>query len=248
MDNLALFLVIGIIGIVACLVLIVVGLTWKPDARTDKPKAAAKAPAAAVTAAPQPTVNGGAREVLRVLRDPASEALIVEVAGQRYHQMADIRLGSVRDGLFTTLRDLEAFAGGAPTTPSVVVLPVPTPELAAAATPSLTNVGTAKASKAGTGPLLAPSMNPFKQMLVLRDLAKTQLPPMKTIAEQIDEIVQEKLVDSPLAPRGIKVHTGPKGNALFSADGTDYEAVDSLPDDEIRGLIRAAVAEWEKKQ
>jgi hypothetical protein len=246
MDNVGLFLVIGIVGMVACVGLVVVGLLWKPAAKTDKAR-----PAPAESAAAAPAAAGGPREVLRVLRDAATEELFVEVAGQRYSRMADIHQGSVREGFRSTLRDLEAFAGGAPTVPPVVVKPVPQPE-PVPVTPSLTNIGTAKqaatATTPGTGPLLAPSMNPFKQMLVLRDLAKVQLPPVKTIAEQIDEIVQEKLADSPLAQRGVKVHIGPKGNALFRADGQDYEAVDELPDDEIRGLIRAAVAEWEKKQ
>jgi hypothetical protein len=259
MNTITLFLVVGILGIVACLILIVVGLTWQADTRVDKRKAkpAAKAPEAAAAppaplAAPTSSIaaraDNGAREVLRVLRDPISEALLVEVAGQRYQQMGDIRLSSVREGLLNTLRDLEAFAGGAPTTPPpVMVVHTPTPE-PTPVRPSITNVGAAKAGQVGTAPLLAPSMNPFKQMLVLRDLAKTQLPPMKTIAEQIDEILQEKLVASPHAQRGVKVHTGPKGNALFRADGEDYDAVDSVPDEGIRALIRAAVAEWEMKQ
>lgn len=254
MENIGLFLLIGVLGIVACVILIVIGFTWKSEPKTDKLKAPPKAnPAASsptdAAAAPLHASNldGGPREVLRVLRDPLTEALFVEVAGRRYERMADIHETAVREGFRSTLRDLEAFAGGAPTVPPMVVLPVPASE-PVSITPSLTNVGAAKQAKAGTAPLLAPSMNPFKQMLVLRDLAKTQLPPLKTIAEQIDEILQEKLVNSPLAPRGVKVHTGPKGNALFRADGQDYESVDSVPDDEIRACIRAAVAEWEKKQ
>jgi hypothetical protein len=258
MNTITVFLVVGILGIVACLVLIVVGLTWQADARVNKPKAKppakAQAPATAPAApttpvvAAKPALENGAREVLRVLRDPISEALLVEVAGQRYQQMADIHLSSVREGLLNTLRDLEAFSSSAPTTPPpVMVVHTPAPE-PLPLTPSITNIGTAKAAKTGTAPLLAPSMNPFKQMLVLRDLAKTQLPPLKTIAEQIDEILQEKLVTSPFSQRGVKVHTGPKGNALFRADGADYDAVDGVPDEGIRALIRDAVAEWEMKQ
>lgn len=247
MESLLVILIVAVIGIVACLGLIVAGFMWKPSPKADRLKPAkagleADAPAAAAT---------GPREVLRVLRDAVTEELFVEVAGQRYSHLADIHQSSVREGLRSTLRDLEAFAGGASTVPPVVAMPVPQPE-PVPLTPSLTNVGAAKqatpATAPGTGPLLAPSMNPFKQMLVLRDLAKVQLPPVKTIAEQIDEIVQEKLGNSPLAARGVKVHTGPKGNALFRADGQDYEAVDEVPDNEIRGLIRAAVAEWEKQQ
>jgi hypothetical protein len=238
-------LVIGILGVVACGLLIGLALTWKP-AKPGKAMATPNdsAPAMAAPAAIQPAVEAGVREVLRVWRDTESEELRVELGGQRFARMADIRQAEVRQGLLTTLRDLEAFAGGAPTVPPVVV-PV------AAAHPAVVAAiqeGGVKPAAGGTAPLPAPSMNPFKQMQVLRELNKAQAAPVKSITEQIDEILQEKLSATPHHQRGIRVHSGPKGHALFSADGHDYDAVDNVPDAEVRGLIRAAVAEWEKKQ
>ena len=236
--------VVALMGLAVCAIVVVIGVTWKPDNRTDKPKAPPKVkangsvPAAALVATPLVS-DQGAREVLRVLRDSETEELRVEVAGQRYARLDEIQAPEARTGLLTTLRDLEAFAAGASTAPSVV----PTP----AGTGPLTAALAAKQAPSGPAPLLAPSMNPFKQMLVLRDLSKTQLPPLKSIAEQIDDILQEKLAATAHGKRGIHVHSSPKGAALFSADGQDYDAVDSVPDDEVRTLIRASVAEWEQK-
>jgi len=97
-------------------------------------------------------------------------------------------------------------------------------------------------------PIQKPSMNPFKQAKVLRELEKLQGPPPKSIPEQIDEILQEKMARTPHRGRGCRVYLGPKGNVIFDLDGKSYEGVDEVPDPEVRTIIRAAVAEWEKKQ
>ncbi len=243
--DIAVLLVVGVMGILGCVVLVIVGLMWKPSGRTDKPKAAPKVTGEAAAPAPRLTTEAGAREVLRVWRDAQSEELLVELGGQRFARMADIHLPEMRTGLLTTLRDLEAFTAGAATAPLVVM-----PNVAAKPLPpvTMTDVGAAKLAATGTAPLVAPSMNPFKQMLVLRDLRKIPEPTVKSITEQIDEILQEKLNGTPQAQRGIRVFSGPKGNALFRTDGQDYDAVDSVPDNDVRTLIRAAVAEWESKQ
>ncbi len=246
------FLAIGIVGMVGCVVLIVVGLMWKPADKTGKPKAAPAAAAPSKTAAASPApavaapvVESGAREVLRVWRETESEELLVELGGRRFAKLADIQQPAMREGLLTTLRDLEAFAAGAATVrPVVMSTPTAAPEPGV----TLTNVGAVKQGTGGLPPLVAPSMNPFKQMLVLRDLNKVELPPVKSITEQIDEVLQEMLAGTPHSERDIRMHTGPKGQALFSADGQAYEALDSVPDEEVRRLIRAAAAAWESKQ
>lgn len=244
MTSVGVFLIIGVVGALACIGLIIFGLLWKPGPKPDQPKAAQPTAAAPSARPAQPLTDQGAREVLRVWRDARTEELLVELGGRRFGKLADIQTPEMRAGLLTTLRDLEAFAGGAPTVPPVVIA-VP----AEAAVKAVTGPLTARLATNGAPQTLPPpSMNPFKQMLVLRDLKKVELPTIKTIAEQIDEILQEKLTATPHGDRGIRVTTGPKGHAVFSADGQNYEAVDSVPDDEVRGLIRAAVAEWEKKQ
>src|SRR5574341_157160 len=99
------------------------------------------------------------------------------------------------------------------------------------------------------GPLQMPSMNPLKQMQVLRELSKQPPPPPpKSIAEQIDEILQEKIAGTPHRQRGLHVSAGPQGHALFQLDGRAYEGVDDLPDAEARAMVRAAIVEWERRQ
>jgi hypothetical protein len=71
--------------------------------------------------------------------------------------------------------------------------------------------------------------------------------PNKSIAAQIDEILQEKLVNTPLSQRAIRLMELP-GKGMVVMVGLDqYDGVSSVPDPEIRELIRSCVAEWERR-
>jgi len=91
-------------------------------------------------------------------------------------------------------------------------------------------------------------MNPFKQLQVLRELAKNPPPELKSITEQIDDVLQARLVGTPLAERKLRMRTGLKGEALFDLDGESYPSVDEVPDMEVRETLRAAITTWEKTQ
>ena len=167
---------------------------------------------------------------------------------KRYANLDELSEGEVRQALMTTLHDLEAFAGGAPD-PDLgqrLVQPV-----AGAATLQAVAARAAKpaAEKAGEyRPLPPPTMNPFKQMAVLREMAKNPPPPPKSITEQIDDVLQAQIIGTPMIHRGLHVKPGPRGDAIFEADGQNYASVDELPDVEVRDVIRAAIAEWESKR
>jgi hypothetical protein len=70
----------------------------------------------------------------------------------------------------------------------------------------------------------------------------------QSIAAQIDEILQSKLADSPLAERGIRLMELPTKGLVVMVGLQQYEDVDSVPDAEVRALIRQSVEEWEKTQ
>jgi hypothetical protein len=207
--------------------------------------------------------KANAHEVLRVLRDNLTGRLLIEIAGQRFASLRDLQDPTLYQGLVTTLRDLYAFAGDASApgedvreaaTPAILpdpgLSPMPPMPHASAPLGGPSTSTPAAARPAGTNaearPLPAPSMNPFKQMQVLRDLAKNPPPPPKSIAEQIDEVLQSKLAGTPLLQRGLRMRPGPRGEAIFDLDGTSYPAVDEVPDAEVRDVIRAAIAEWEQ--
>ena len=68
----------------------------------------------------------------------------------------------------------------------------------------------------------------------------------KSIAAQVDEILQEKLPQTPLRERSIRLLEIPGRGLVVMVDGQAYEGVSDVPDEEVRHLIKLCVSEWEK--
>jgi len=79
--------------------------------------------------------------------------------------------------------------------------------------------------------------------------AKSDRPsaPANSIVAQIDAILQERLVGTPLEDRGIFLAQSPEGGVNVYVGLTRYSAVDDVPDAEVKAAIRAAISEWENK-
>ena len=73
-------------------------------------------------------------------------------------------------------------------------------------------------------------------------------PEFKSIAAQINDILQVRLVGTPLESRGITLSDAPGHGVMVSVDGKLYPGVRDVPDEEVRAAIRAAVLEWETKK
>ncbi len=69
----------------------------------------------------------------------------------------------------------------------------------------------------------------------------------RTMVEQIDAILQEKLAKGPLAGRRIKILESPDKGVIVQVDGKEYPSVGEVPDPEVQAALRDATAEWEKK-
>jgi hypothetical protein len=95
-------------------------------------------------------------------------------------------------------------------------------------------------------PIRRPSMNPFTQARVLRELEKNPPIQLKSIPEQIDDFLQDKILGTPLIRRGIHVSAGAQESVVFEMEGKTYTSVDDIPDPEVQAVIRAAIAEWEQ--
>lgn len=134
----------------------------------------------------------------------------------------------------------------------VVVEQNPSPPVAQSTTSPAVNSPPAPAHP--TEPVVAEaeknrvSLNPINVFArAIQSDVKQVEQPNKSIAAQIDEILQEKLEDTPLAQRAIRLMELP-GKGMVVMVGLDqYDGVSSVPDPEIRDLIRSCVAEWERR-
>jgi len=75
----------------------------------------------------------------------------------------------------------------------------------------------------------------------------TPTPAFKSIAMQINDILQERIAGTPFEKRGITVSDGPDHGVLVTMDGQKYPGVKDVPDEAVRNIIRSAVLEWEKE-
>ncbi len=184
---------------------------------------------------------------MRLWRSAEGE-LIVEVSGKRYRTRQELMDAGVEARVASTAHDLGYLLEG-PAVAAVSATAVATSPANGAATPAknaprpVTKVSLEEAAKME---IKRPTMDVTKQFRYLRDQQKQPEIQIKTVAEEIDEILQVLILETPLAGRGLKVADSLHG-VSFSIDGRNYDSVDLIPDDEARNLIRAAIQKWDHK-
>lgn len=55
------------------------------------------------------------------------------------------------------------------------------------------------------------------------------------------------LVDTPLEKRGIHLSELPGSGVVVQVGLDQYPGIEAVPDEEVRSVLRAAVAEWERQ-
>lgn len=71
--------------------------------------------------------------------------------------------------------------------------------------------------------------------------------PMLNLAGQINEIVQARLQNSPLAAGNrVEIRDDPGGGIQIYVNNVTYSSPDDIPDGNIRELIKGAIKEWER--
>ena len=91
------------------------------------------------------------------------------------------------------------------------------------------------------------SINPLEVFTrALQPRSETQTSDINVVA-QIDAILQEKLVDSPLRQRGIRLVEQTDHSMLVLIGLEKYASVDDVPDEAVKAVIRQSVSEWEDR-
>jgi hypothetical protein len=93
------------------------------------------------------------------------------------------------------------------------------------------------------------SMNPVNALFSALSVENQQALPrnLLSLAEQIDEILQEKIRHTQLAHRGIRLVTGMDNSLVVWVGLNKYENLENVAEAEIRTAIQEAVQEWEKR-
>ena len=68
-----------------------------------------------------------------------------------------------------------------------------------------------------------------------------------SMVQQIDTVLQKRLAGTPLEKAGIRLQDSPQGGLEVYIGVQKYDAIEDVPDANIKSIIREAIAEWEKK-
>lgn len=117
-------------------------------------------------------------------------------------------------------------------TPSAsLTTPLPVPTTANKSTPS-TEVKPVSILNPGAPPK---KLDPEKEFALL------------SIVQQIDSVLQKKLLNTPLENAGIRLQDAAQGDLEVFVGLQKFTSIDDVPDEKIKSVIRAAIAEWESK-
>ena len=71
---------------------------------------------------------------------------------------------------------------------------------------------------------------------------------MLSVVEEVNDILQKKLIGSPLAGKGIHMMENHNNEIRFWLGLNSYDDVEEIPDPEVRRIIDESVKEWEKNR
>jgi hypothetical protein len=184
---------------------------------------------------------------LRIFREGKDESLVIEIEGATYHRESDLNPEQGRR-LTKLINELRTFMG-VPSTPPVQVPAAQTDSLPPVQAPASQTDSLKPAVIQTAEDKNRTSLNPFQIFTrSLRPMEKSGAnEPDKSIVAQIDEILQTRLENTPLADQGIHLIEGPDQGMVIEVGVNRYTDIDEVPEAEIRRLIRQAVSEWESR-
>ncbi len=184
-------------------------------------------------------------EGFRIWRGPVEKDLIVEVSGKQAHAPSDLDRDQL-DRLGAALQELSAWLGRGVSASA----PVPPSSLPAGLLEAVPGLGEVEpAGESGTAEVRRPSLNPIDVVsnALRAEIRNPPRPADKSLAAQVDAVLQEKLKGTPLEKRGIRLTDAADGGLLVQVGIDKYAGVEEVPDMEIQEIIRSAVAEWGKR-
>jgi hypothetical protein len=235
-------ILIGLIGIIV-LIIIIIGVIIAVAFRRPRPTQAAKP---AKVAAP---ARQRLQEILRLSRDPDTGRVVTEFQNRIIRDPHTLSKGE-RDYLVRLAKDWynwlgipepqgEASSAAAPTVstePGSPTVPVDLP-------PAEAIFAQPEAGVPVQPNIVAPP--PPQKNAAAASLLESPIP--RSIVEQVDDIVQEKLAAHPGPVPVIKLVEDPYEGVIVWVNQTKYVGIESVTDPTVRAIIRSAAVEWEHR-
>lgn len=226
--------------------------------------------ASALPAAP----SAGTVELLRVLLVQDSQQIVVEVDGVRYENLQAVASRTVGRRILESAAALLSFTRGIiATTDGTKSIPIPAVTITPwqQVTPPAPPVEDAPTSASGavSADVLAQRQQFLEEIdaraRAERPVEQAKAPvsrwrlrgrkqkrdeepiiPAFNLAEQIDEILQAKLVRQGIGTP-MKIHSVPGGGIRIQVGNDYFDTVDAVTDSIAQTVIKSAIAEWEKR-
>ncbi len=205
----------------------------------DRPSWESGAPSASQPPARQ-------QEIARLWRDRETGELSIELDGRVYNSTHQLSI-SQREQLNQTAQALLDWMGPTLTTPTVSASRPPAPPTPISVPPITSESISIPSSTAPATPI---KQDRDLVSLFVRSIEANapKLPThTKTIAAQIDDIVQERLVDSPLAGHRIRLVDTPDHGMAVEIGDRQYDSISAVPENEIRLFLQEAVQIWQRR-
>jgi hypothetical protein len=192
-------------------------------------------------------LESGDRLLMRLWQD-GDGFLVVELDGQRYRRLFDIRDGEVGRRVMAIINRLVAFSKGQES--RATSEPVPdsrAPVQTEATVRSQSRVYLEQLQQPeveSKKPLITADPVPFRRRSDAQNLHITL-----NLAKEIDELVQIRIRALPeFSQRYIHVVNAVDGGLGFQVDGVRYGEIDAIPDPQVQTLIRTAISDWEDER
>jgi hypothetical protein len=196
-------------------------------------------------------------ELTRLMRDMQTQELVVEMDGKPFKTGNELSPAQLRRLSFTSNVLVKWLADVTPAPDSVEEPSAVTTGTAPLETiPTPVEIASPESRPEYTSPFTQESEQEVKPVSTdLPDVVGGLLNPspqpaatFKSIAMQINDILQTQIAGTELESRGITLTDGPNHGVMVTMDGEKYNGVMEVPDEAVRNAIRAAVQEWETKK
>ena len=170
--------------------------------------------------------------LLKISRDSLSGGLFLILMGKEIRSAQQLTLEE-RKQIAQLLQETASWLGiPTPSVPSVPIAVDPVKGMVPPVEPARPSV------LGGVTSAIADVINPVP--------AKKEGP--KSIVQQIDEILQDKLLGTPLENQKVFLVEDSRTGVIVRVGNETYAGIGALPEGEIKNLLKACVQEWERRQ